>query len=165
MIKTEANLKEAFAGESQANRKYTAFAKKAEQEGFVNVARLFRTTAEAEAIHALGHLNAMDGVQSTADNLRAAIEGETHEYTEMYPPMLEHAHEENHKAKRMFGYAKKAEAVHAQLYKLALEAVSQGKDLAETNFYLCPVCGHIEFGKPPATCPICGLKAEKFVQV
>jgi rubrerythrin len=165
MTKTEANLKEAFAGESQANRKYTAFAKKAEQEGFVNVARLFRTTAEAEAIHAFGHLGASDGVQSTADNLRAAIEGETHEYTEMYPPMLDLALEENHKAKRMFGFAKKAEAVHAQLYKLALEAVAQGKDLAETKFYLCPVCGHVEFGAPPASCPICGLKADKYIQV
>jgi rubrerythrin len=165
MTKTEANLKEAFEGESQANRKYLAFAKKAEQDGFRNVARLFRTAAEAETVHALGHFSAMDGVKSTADNLRAAIEGETHEYTEMYPPMLEEAVAENHKAKRMFGFAKKAEAVHAQLYKLALEAVAQGKDLSETNFYLCPVCGHVEMGAPPAECPICGLKADKFVQV
>lgn len=165
MTKTEANLKEAFAGESQANRKYTAFARKAEQEGFVNVARLFRTTAEAEAIHALGHFNALDGIQSTADNLRGAIEGETHEYTEMYPPMMETAQAENHKGKRMLSFAKKAEEVHARLYKMALEAVSQGKDLAETKFYLCPLCGHVEFGAPPAACPICGLKADKFIQV
>ena len=165
MATTETNLKEAFAGESQANRKYTAFAKKAEQEGFVNVARLFRTAAEAETIHAMGHLNAMDAIKSTADNLRAAIAGETYEYTEMYPPMLTQAQAENHKAKRMFGYAVEAEAVHAELYKLALEAVSQGKDLAETKFYLCPVCGHIEAGNPPATCPICGIKGEKYVQV
>jgi rubrerythrin len=165
MATTETNLKEAFAGESQANRKYTAFAKKAEQEGFVNVARLFRTAAEAETIHAMGHLNAMDAIKSTADNLRAAIAGETYEYTEMYPPMLTQAQAENHKAKRMFGYAVEAEAVHAELYKLALEAVSQGKDLADTKFYLCPVCGHIEAGNPPATCPICGIKGEKYVQV
>ena len=165
MATTETNLKEAFAGESQANRKYTAFAKKAEQEGFVNVARLFRTAAEAETIHAMGHLNAMDAIKSTADNLRAAIAGETYEYTEMYPPMLTQAQTENHKAKRMFGYAVEAEAVHAELYKLALEAVSQGKDLADTKFYLCPVCGHIEAGNPPATCPICGIKGEKYVQV
>lgn len=162
---TEANLKEAFAGESQANRKYLAFAKKAEQEGFANVARLFRTAAEAEAIHALGHLNALDAIQSTADNLRAAIEGETEEFTHMYPPMVEAAQAENHKAKRMFAYALKAEAVHAQLYKLALEAVTQGKDLTETSFYLCPVCGHIELGNPPAACPICGVKGDKFIQV
>jgi len=165
MATTETNLKEAFAGESQANRKYTAFAKKAEQEGFVNVARLFRTAAEAETIHAMGHLNAMDAIKSTADNLRAAIAGETYEYTEMYPPMLTQAQAENHKAKRMFGYAVEAEAVHAELYKLALEAVSQGKDLADTKFYLCPVCGHIEAGNPPTTCPICGIKGEKYVQV
>jgi rubrerythrin len=165
MTTTEANLKNAFAGESQANRKYLAFAKKAEQEGFGNVARLFRTAAEAETIHAFGHLNAMDAVQSTANNLRAAIEGETYEFTEMYPPMLEQAQKDNHKAKRMFGYATKVEAVHARLYTLALEAVAQGKDLAETRFYLCPVCGHIELGNPPDTCPICGAKREKFSQV
>jgi len=165
MSNTDANLKEAFAGESQANRKYTAFAKKAEQEGFRNVARLFRTAAEAEQIHLYGHLQAMDGIKSTAENLKAAIAGETEEYTEMYPPMLEQAETENHKARRMFAFAKKAEAVHAALYKKALEAVEQGKDLTEENIYLCPVCGHIEFGNPPATCPICGTKGEAFVQV
>jgi len=165
MTKTKGNLKEAFAGESQANRKYLAFARKAEQEGFANVARLFRTTAEAETIHALAHFGAMDGIASTADNLRAAIAGETYEYSEMYPPMLQQAIEEDHRAKRMFGYAVKAEAVHAKLYQMALEAVAQGKDLAETRFYLCPVCGHIEFGTPPAECPICGAKGGKFVQV
>jgi rubrerythrin len=165
MATTDTNLKEAFAGESQANRKYLAFAKKAEQEGFANVARLFRTAAEAETIHALGHLNAMDAIKSTADNLRAAVEGESFEFLTMYPPMLSQAQTENHKAKRMFGYAVASEEVHANLYKLALEAVSQGKDLAETNFYLCPVCGHIEMGKPPAVCPICGVKGEKYVVV
>jgi rubrerythrin len=165
MTTTEDNLKEAFAGESQANRKYLAFAKRAEKDGFVNVARLFRTAAEAETIHALGHLNAMDGVKSTAENLKEAIGGETHEFTSMYPPMVEQAQADNHKAKHMFAYAAQAEAVHAKLYKLALEAVAQGKDLTETKFYLCPVCGHIELGTPPATCPICGTKAEKFVQV
>jgi rubrerythrin len=165
MGSTDENLKEAFAGESQANRKYMAFAKKAEQEGFGNVAKLFRTAAEAETIHALGHLTAMGGIQSTADNLKAAIEGETYEFTEMYPPMVEQAQADNHKAKRMFDWANRAEAVHAQLYKLALEAVSQGKDLAETNFYLCPVCGYIELGNPPEKCPICNVKKEKFIQI
>ena len=165
MSNTESNLKEAFAGESQANRKYVAFARKAEQEGFTNVARLFRTAAEAETIHALGHLGAMDGVGSTMDNLRAAVAGETYEYTQMYPPMLERATADNHRAKRMFGYALKAEAVHAKLYQMALEAVAQGKDLSEVNIYLCPVCGNIEFGKPPDSCPICGAKGEKFVRV
>jgi rubrerythrin len=165
MATTEDNLKAAFAGESQANRKYLAFAKKAEQDGFPNVARLFRTAAEAETIHALGHFAALEGVSSTADNLRAAIAGETYEYTEMYPPMLQQALADDHKAKRMFGYAVKAEAIHAKLYQMALEAVSQGKDLSEVNIYLCPVCGNIEFGKPPDTCPICGVKGDKFVRV
>jgi len=165
MATTEGNLKDAFAGESQANRKYLAFAKKAEQEGFVNVARLFRTAAEAETIHALGHFSALDGVGSTADNLRAAVAGETYEYTEMYPPMLQQAIADDHKAKRMFAYAMKAEAIHAKLYQMALEAVAQGKDLSEVNIYLCPVCGNIEFGKPPDSCPICGVKGEKFVRV
>jgi rubrerythrin len=159
------DLKEAFAGESQANQKYSAFAVKAEQEGFPNIARLFRTTAEAEKIHASGHLRALDAVGSTADNLAAAIAGETHEYTEMYPPMLERAKAAGHKAARMFGYAVEAEAVHAKLYAAALEAVRQGKDLTETSFYLCPICGHIEFGQPPEACPICGAKASKFVKV
>lgn len=165
MSKTEDNLKEAFAGESQANRKYLAFAKKAEQEGFVNVARLFRTAAEAETIHALGHFHALGGVGSTVDNLRAAVAGETYEYTEMYPPMVKQAEAEKHKAARMFAFAEKAEAVHARLYQMALDAVAQGKDLEETSFYLCPVCGHIEMGKPPAACPICGTPASRFQKV
>jgi rubrerythrin len=165
MSNTEANLKEAFAGESQANRKYTAFARKAEQEGFKNIARLFRTAAEAEAIHAYGHLSALGAIQSTADNLKAAVEGETHEYTEMYPPMLKEAQAENHKAKFMFNFANKAEAVHAALYRMALEAVSQGKDLEAENIYLCPVCGHIELGNPPDVCPICGVKKDRYVQI
>jgi rubrerythrin len=107
----------------------------------------------------------MGGIGTTVENLHAAVDGETYEYKEMYPPMLEQAEKEGHKAKRMFAYAVKAEAVHAALYTMALEAVKQGKDLTETDFYLCPVCGHIELGKPPAVCPICGTKAEKFVQV
>jgi len=159
------DLKAAFAGESQANHKYRAFAARAEKDGFPNIARLFRTTAEAERIHAEGHLKALEGVGTTADNLKAAIDGETYEFTEMYPPMVQRAAESGHKAQRMFGYAVEAEAVHAKLYALALEAVRQGKDLAETKFYLCPVCGHIEFGEPPESCPICGTKASKFVLV
>jgi rubrerythrin len=165
MSTTEGNLKEAFAGESQANRKYLAFAKKAEQEGFVNVAKLFRTAAEAETIHALGHLGAMKGVGSTADNLQSAFEGETYEYEVMYPPMIEQAVTEGHPAKRMFNFAAKAEAVHARLYAMALEGVKQGKDLTEVEFYLCPVCGNIEFGKAPKACPICGGKGANFVRV
>ena len=158
------NLKEAFAGESQANQKYRAFAKKAEQDGLLNIARLFRTTAEAERIHAEGHLKSLDGVGSTAENLQAAIDGETYEFTTMYPPMLAQAEADDHKAKRMFGYAVQAEAVHARLYKMALEAAKAGKDL-DVEFYLCPVCGYIEIGKPTEPCPICKTKPEKFVQI
>lgn len=165
MPSTQDNLKEAFAGESQANRKYLAFAKQAEKDGFTNVAKLFRTAAEAETIHALGHFNAMGGVGTTAENLQAAVDGETYEYTEMYPPMVAQAEGEGHKAKRMFNFAVKAEAVHAKLYTQALEAVKAGKDLDASDIYLCPICGHIEFGKAPAACPICGTKAEKFITV
>ncbi|MBM3124462.1 MAG: rubrerythrin family protein [Chloroflexi bacterium] len=165
MTTTLDNLKEAFAGESQAAQKYRAFAKKAEQEGYPNIARLFRTTAEAERIHAEGHLKALEGISSTADNLRTAIAGETHEFKEMYPPMLEQAKSDGHTAKRMFGYAVEAEAVHAKLYQQALDMVQQGKDLTGIEFYLCPVCGFIEFGKPADPCPICGTKPDKFIQV
>ncbi|MBC8334635.1 MAG: rubrerythrin family protein [Anaerolineales bacterium] len=163
MPTTTENLKEAFAGESQAFQKYTAFAKKAETEGLTNIARLFRLTALAEQIHAAGHFKALDGVGSTADNLQAAIDGETHETEEMYPPMVEEAEREDHKAKRMFKYAVEAEEVHAKLYGQALEAVKAGKDL-DTDFFLCPVCGYIEFGQAPDKCPICNALGSKFIR-
>lgn len=165
MASTTENLETAFAGESQAFQKYTNFADKADKEGFPNVARLFRTAAQAERIHAGGHLAALEGIGSTVENLKAAIAGETYEYSEMYPPMLDQAVSDDHGARRMFGMALKAEEVHAQLYQKALQAVEQGNDLAETDFYLCPVCGHIEFGSPPDICPICGAPADKFVQI
>ena len=163
MPTTTDNLKEAFAGESQAFQKYTAFAQKAEKEGLTNVARLFRLTAQAEQIHAAGHFKALDGVGSTADNLQAAIEGETHEFEKMYPPMVEEAEREGHKAKRMFNYAVEAEEVHAKLYTQALEAVQAGKDL-DVDFFLCPVCGYIEFGQAPDKCPICKALGSKFIK-
>jgi rubrerythrin len=165
MPSTPDNLQHAFAGESQANQKYLAFARKADKDGLPNIARLFRTTAAAERLHAEGHLAALGGVGATVENLRAAIAGETHEHTEMYPPMLKQAEADGHAAKRMFGYAVKAEAVHAKLYQQALAAAQKGADLTESRFYLCPVCGHIEFGKAPASCPICGAKADKFVEI
>lgn len=165
MPTTKENLSTAFAGESQAYQKYIAFAKKAEKDGLPNIAKLFRTTAEAERVHAEGHLNSLEGVGSTADNLQAAIGGETYEFTDMYPPMLAQAEAEGHKAKRMFGYAVEAEAIHAKLYQLALDAAESGKDLDVFNIYLCPICGHIEFGTPPDKCPICGAKAAKYIQV
>ena len=165
MATTNEHLKEAFSGESQANQKYRAFAKQAEKEGFKNIAKLFRTTAEAERIHAEGHLKALDMIASTADNLQAAIDGETYEYTEMYPPMLEQAVSDGHKAKTMFKFAVDAEEVHAQIYAKALEAVKAGKDMDISDFYLCPICGYIELGAAPEKCPVCGAKASAFCQL
>jgi rubrerythrin len=165
MATTHDDLKAAFAGESQANRKYLAFAKKAEKDGFPQVARLFRAAAEAETIHAHGHLNALGGVKTTAENLQEAVAGETYEFQQMYPPMLAQAKQDNHRAKTMFQYALQAEEVHAKLYALALAVVKDGKDLTGAEIYLCPVCGHIEIGKPGAECPICGLPAGKYVLV
>jgi rubrerythrin len=164
MASTKENLKDAFAGESQANQKYRAFAKKAEREGFPNIAKLFATTAEAERIHAEGHLGALEGINSTIENLKAAVAGETYEYKEMYPPMYELANSENHKAKRMFKYALMVEEVHAKLYQLAIQAAELGKDLDVSQFYLCPVCGNIEFGEPKENCPICGTLASKYIK-
>jgi len=165
MPTTQENLKNAFAGESQAFMKYVTFAKKAEKDGFANIAKLFRTTAEAERIHAEGHLGAADAIKTTAENLETAIGGETYEHNDMYPPMYEQAVAEGHKAKRMFGFAVEAEKVHAALYKKALEAVKNGEDIKETDVWLCPVCGHIELGTPPDNCPICNVKASMYVQV
>ncbi len=165
MTTTNENLQEAFAGESQANQKYRAFAKKAEKDGFTNIAKLFRTTAEAERIHAEGHLKALDMIASTADNLQAAINGETHEFVDMYPPMVEQAIAEGHKAKVMFRFAVSAEQVHAEIYARALEAVKKGVDLDVSDFYLCPVCGYIELGAAPERCPICGAKQHIFEQI
>lgn len=165
MSQTTEDLKNAFAGESQAYQKYRAFAEKAQKEGLVNVAKLFRTTAEAERTHAVGHLKSLDGIGETLENLQAAIDGETYEFTEMYPPMLKVAEESDHKAKKMFGYAVKAEEVHARLYTMALDAVRAGKDLSESEFYLCPICGYIELGGKPEVCPICGVKGDKFSQI
>jgi rubrerythrin len=165
MPTTKENLDTAFSGESQAYQKYSAFAKKAEKDGLANIAKLFRTTAEAERIHAEGHLKAMDKIGSTIENLEAAIGGETYEFEDMYPPMYDQAVKDNHKAKKMFGYALEAEKVHAELYKKALEAVKAGKDLDEVNIYLCPICGHIELGTPPENCPVCGAKASAYIQI
>lgn len=165
MPTTLENLHVAFAGESQANRKYLAFALKAEKDGFPQVAKIFRAAADAETIHAQAHLQAMDGVKSTLENLQSAVDGETYEFSAMYPPMLEQALKEGHKAKTMFAFALKAEKVHADLYREALEAVKSGKDLPPGEVYLCPVCGHLEFGKPPANCPICKAPASRYVKV
>jgi rubrerythrin len=162
MSTTAEDLKIAFSGESKANRKYLAYAAKADKDGFPQVAKLFRAAAEAETIHALAHLQSMGGVGSTADNLRDAVAGETYEYETMYPPMVEQAEKEGHRAKTMFKWANAVEKVHGDLYRQALEAVQAGKDLATMEIYLCPVCGHLELGHAPDKCPVCGLAGAKF---
>lgn len=163
MDRNISNLQEAFAGESQAHHRYLAFAAQADQDRLPNVARLFRAAAQAETIHALGHLKAMEGVATTAANLRQSICGETAEFTEMYPAMLAQAEADGHKAKRMFGLAMKAEEVHAGLYQAALAVVEDGNDLAEAGVFLCPVCGYIEFGQAPDRCPICATPGARFI--
>jgi rubrerythrin len=162
MPSTVENLKTAFAGESQANRKYLAYAAKAAKEGYPQIARLFRAAAEAETIHALTHLQSLGGVGSTLDNLQDAIAGETYEYTQMYPPMVEQAEQEGHRGKNMLKWANAVEKVHAELYQQALAALQAGKDLSAMEIYLCPVCGHLELGAPPAKCPVCGLAGTRF---
>ena len=162
-MSTNENLAAAFAGESQANRKYLAFAKQAEQEGYLQVARLFRASAEAETIHALAHLKAMGGIKSTAENLKSAIEGETYEFTTMYPPFIELAEsDKNAAAVRTFKLANEAEKVHAALYQKALANIDK-KDLVD--LYLCSVCGHVAEGQAPDQCPICGAKAVAYKKI
>ncbi|HEX9050017.1 MAG TPA: rubrerythrin family protein [Anaeromyxobacter sp.] len=165
MPTTTENLAVAFAGESQANRKYLAFARQAEKEGLPQIARLFRAAAEAETIHALGHLANMGGVGTTLQNLEAALKGETYEYTEMYPPMVDQAQKEGHKARTLLDFANRAEKVHAGLFQQALEAMRAGKDLSKMDVYLCPVCGDLEFGAAPDRCPICGAPASRFQKI
>jgi len=160
---TVANLLQAFAGESQANRKYLAFAKQAENEGYPQVARLFRAAAEAETVHALSHLRALGQIGTTEENLKAAITGETYEYTEMYPPMITKAQEEkNSSAHRSFTYANAVEVEHASLYKQALELMGS---LKETDYYVCSVCGYTCADEAPGTCPVCGSTSKVFSKV
>ena len=165
MPNTVENLQVAFAGESQANRKYLAFARQAEKEGLPQIARVFRAAAEAETLHALAHLANMGGVGTTLENLASAVSGETYEWTEMYPPMVEQARAENHKARYMLGFANAAEKVHAGLFQQALQALQSGADLSTMDVYLCPVCGDIEFGTVPDKCPICGAPASKYQKI
>lgn len=160
MSQTEKNLWEAFAGESQANRKYLAFAKKADQEGYTQVAKLFRAAAEAETVHAHAHLRTLKGVKSTAENLKAAIDGETHEFKSMYPEMIATAKQEGDKtAERSFIYANDVEKIHAALYQKALDKMDQ---LEQTDYYICSVCGYTCENQPPDVCPVCGAKAKAF---
>jgi rubrerythrin len=164
MSKTEGFLKEAFAGESQANRKYLAFAVKADQEGFPQVARLFRAAAEAETIHAHNHLKALNGIRTTKENLQEAIIGETHEFKKMYPEMIEAAKAEAQKvAERSFNYANSAEKVHAELYQKLLDGLGKAQEVY--SYYVCPLCGYTTEKLAPPHCPICGAKGEMFKRI
>ena len=166
MGKTMDNLKSAFAGESQANRKYLAFARKAEEEGLPQVAKLFRAAAEAETIHALNHLRVMDEVKGTKENLGAAVAGETFEFKSMYPSYIETAKkEENMQAVWSFDVANKVEKIHAGLYSQAEAALKGGKKLPEKNYYVCSVCGMTIEGNASDKCPVCGAPKSKFSKV
>jgi rubrerythrin len=163
MSKSEEYLKEAFAGESQANRTYLAFAKAADDEGHPQVARLFRAAAEAETVHALNHLRALKAVKSTKENLQEAISGETHEFTSMYPKMIEAAKAEGHRdARQSFDYANAVEKIHAKLYKDALEGLGTEMESHSYSYYVCPVCGFTAEVDAPSTCPICGTPGRMF---
>jgi rubrerythrin len=166
MTKTEENLLSAFAGESQANRKYLAFAKKAETDGYPNVAHLFRAAAAAETVHAHNHLRSLGGIKSTEENLKEAIGGEFYEFTEMYPEFISDAESEgNSNAKRSFNYANEVEKIHHKLYEKALKSVEDRKDLVETEIYICPVCGYTHEGTPPDKCPVCGAAKKVFQKI
>ena len=161
MSKTTENLQAAFAGESQANRKYLAFARKAEQEGHQQVARLFRAAAQAETVHALNHFRALGEVKSTAENLQAAIAGENYEVVNMYPDFIKEAEAEGEKkALTSLQYAWEVEKVHEQLYRKALEAL--GATGPEFDYYVCPVCGYTSEGSAPEKCPVCGTPGSRF---
>lgn len=165
-MNTQENLKEAFSGESQANRTYLAYADRAEKDGFAQVARLFRAVAAAETVHALAHLRAMDGVKSTAENLQEAAAGEKYEFEEMYPPMVATAEQEgDRRAAKSMSNAMEVEKVHHDLFNAALAAVKSGKDLDELPVRVCPICGHTVIGDAPDTCPVCKAKGEKFTEV
>lgn len=163
MSKTQENLKAAFAGESQANRKYLAFAKAAEAEGKPGVARLFRAAAEGETIHALNHLRTLGEVKTTAENLKAAIAGETHEFETMYPQFIKEAQEEGEKgAEISFNGANEVEKIHQQMYSAALAKIETGEDADLAEYKVCEVCGNVFVGAVPDTCPICKAPSSKF---
>lgn len=162
-MNTENNLKEAFAGESQANRKYLAFAKKADEDGYPGVAKLFRAAAEAETIHAHAHLKVLGEIKDTATNLKEAVSGETAEFVSMYPKMIEEAKADgNQAAQRTFHLANEAEKVHARLYQAALDNLESKTD---TDYYICSICGNLHEGSAPDKCSICGAPASKFINV
>ena len=163
---TENNIREAFGGESQANRRYMFSAEKAEKEGYPQIARLFRAVAEAETVHARNHLNAMDAIGATKDNLMAASIGEHHEYTGMYPAFIEVAREEkNDRAERTFDWANRVEKIHFGYFEAALKDVKEGKKPEDKTYYVCQTCGNTVTGSPPDKCPICASPASRFKKI
>ena len=163
---TADNLQEAFAGESQANRKYLAFAKKADGEGFTQIARLFRAAAAAETVHAHAHLRVMGGVQATAENLQAAIDGEGLEFQQMYPKFVAEAEAEGNRAAAIsFKNALAVEEIHHGLYSKALETLGAGGDLDAAPTHVCDVCGNTVIGEAPDKCPVCGASKDHFFEV
>lgn len=163
---TEKNLQEAISGESAAARRYTLFAEKAEKEGQKQAARLFRAAAEAEMTHSRNHINAMDGIGATKDNLLAASMGEQKEFTDMYPAMISKAREErNDRAERSFDWANKVEMLHYKLYDKMFQDLKAGKKPADTVYYVCPLCGNTVEGSAPDNCPICGTSGSKFKKI
>ena len=166
MSNTMDNLQAAFAGESQANRRYLFFAEKADEEGHPLIARLFRAAAKSETVHARNHLEVMGGIKSIKENLGAAISGENYEFTEMYPDFIKQAKAEgNEGAERSFDYANKVEKIHHRLYGKALEALESGQKLKDEPYFVCQVCGYTVGGQAPDKCPVCGAPKEKFKKV
>jgi len=166
MTKTDDNLRAAFAGESQANRMYLAFAKKAEEEGFPQIAMLFKAAAQAETVHALNHLRVMGQIKTTADNLGTAVTGETYEFKKMYPEFIADAEKDgNKRAENSFDYANKVEQIHAALYQKALDTLKNKGQTVEADYYVCPVCGNTFEGSTPDVCPICATSKEKFMKI
>ncbi len=166
MSNTQENLQSAFAGESQANRRYLAFAKKAEKESQPQIARLFRAAAKAETVHAHNHLEVMGGIGTTKDNLRVAVSGENYEFVTMYPAFIEQAESENNKkAQVTFGFANEVEKVHHGLYQEALKALDAGQQFKDEPYLVCQVCGNTVAGEAPEKCPVCGAPRSKFKRV
>lgn len=164
--KTEANLGQAFAGESQANRRYLFFAQKADKEGLPQVARMFRAAADAETVHAFNHFNAMTGIGTSIDNLSAAVIGEHQEFTRMYPGMIQTAIEEQHsRAQTSFEWADAVEKIHYDLFQGLLAAVKAKQTIEQSPYYVCQVCGNTVLGKAPDKCPICQSPASKFKRI
>lgn len=160
---TEENLKEAFAGQSQAHMRYLIFAEVAEKEGKPNLARLFRAIAYAEQVHATNHYRELGMIRDSVQNIDVAIAGETYEVEEMYPAFITVAElQKENGAKRAFHFAIEAEKIHAEMYKKAKAAAQRGEDVQIGTIYICPVCGHTVEGTPPERCPICGAPREKY---